>query len=70
MRSVAFNRIQIFQQTAREIRDYVFNYCTQNDNIHAKELEELLSDVLDEEFNTICEDNSAIGKWIGSNVNV
>lgn len=48
-------------QAAREIRDYFFNYCTQNDNIEPEELEDLLSDIIDEEFDTICEDNSAKG---------
>lgn len=40
----------------------MFNYCTQNENIHPSELVEVLNDVIDEEFNTICEDNSVNGK--------
>lgn len=48
-------------QTAREIKDYVFNYCTQNDNIHVSELVEILNEIMDDEFNTICEDNSTNG---------
>lgn len=58
----------MFSQTAREIRDYIFNYCTQNDNIEPTELVDLINDVIDEEFNTICEDNSVNGKPIESNI--
>lgn len=55
----------IFIQTAREIRDYVFKYCSQNDNIIPSELVEILNDVIDEEFDTICEDNSVNGELNG-----
>lgn len=52
-------------QTAREIRDYIFKYCTQNDNITPSELVDILNDVIDEEFDTICEDNSVNGELNG-----
>lgn len=59
---IKFNLFRsISSQTAREIKDYVFNYCTQNDNIHVSELVEILNEIMDDEFNTICEDNSTNG---------
>lgn len=50
-----------YLQTAREIKDYVFKYCTQNENVHVSELIEILNEIMDDEFNTICEDNSING---------
>lgn len=49
-------------QTANEIKTYIFNYCTQNDNIQQQEMVDILNEIMDEEFNAICEDNSTIGK--------
>ena len=51
-------------QTAIEIKDYVFNYCTQNEGLHDSEVRDLLNDVIDEEFDTICEDDSVNGESI------
>lgn len=52
----------IVLQTANEIKTYVFKYCTQNDNIQQNEMVDLLNEVMDEEFDTICEDNSTNGR--------
>lgn len=49
-------------QTANEMKTYIFNYCTQNDNIQQNEMVDILNEIIDEEFDTICEDNSTIGK--------
>lgn len=53
-------------QTANEIKTYIFNYCTQNDNIQRNEMVDMLNEIMDEEFDTICEDNSTNGKskWL------
>ncbi|KAJ6634671.1 Pre-rRNA-processing protein TSR2 like [Pseudolycoriella hygida] len=48
------------QQTAVESMNYVFEYCTRNDNITQSEIQELLDDIMDQEFNAICEDNSSV----------
>lgn len=45
-------------QTAIDIKNYVHDYCTVNDNISEGELRDILSDIMDEEFDTIFEDNS------------
>lgn len=50
-------------QTAIEIRDYVFNYCTQNDNVDEREISDILGEILNDEFETICEDNSVEGDF-------
>lgn len=52
----------LLQQTAIEIKDYVYNYCIQNENVTPNEIGEILNEILDEEFDTICEDNSVRGK--------
>lgn len=54
--------LNLFSQTATEIKDYVFNYCTKNENVDESEIAEILNDIIDEEFDTICEDNSVNGK--------
>ena len=38
--------------------NYVFQYCTQNDNITQGELQTVIEDLMDEEFDTICDDGS------------
>lgn len=53
-------------QTANEIKTYIFNYCTQNENIQQNEMVDLLNEIMDEEFDTICEDNSTNGKPMNS----
>lgn len=43
--------------------NYVYEYCISNESITQGEIQELLEDIMDEEFDTICEDNSAFGRW-------
>lgn len=38
--------------------NYVFEYCTKNDNITQGELQTVVEDLMDEEFDTICDDGS------------
>lgn len=38
--------------------NYTFDYCTKNDACTVYEIQELLDDTMDEEFETICDDNS------------
>jgi pre-rRNA-processing protein TSR2 len=45
-------------QTAIEIMNYVTDYCIKNSELHSDEIKELLEDIMDQEFNTICEDDS------------
>uniref|UniRef100_W8BNV3 Pre-rRNA-processing protein TSR2 homolog n=1 Tax=Ceratitis capitata TaxID=7213 RepID=W8BNV3_CERCA len=46
------------QQLAIEIMDYIYKYCIGNENIAQGELQDLLEELLDQEFDTICDDNS------------
>ncbi|XP_055375299.1 uncharacterized protein LOC129608023 [Condylostylus longicornis] len=46
------------QKTAIEMMEYVYQYCMLNQNLDPYELEGIIEEMLDEEFNTICEDNS------------
>lgn len=45
-------------QTAIDIMNYTFEYCTKNEACTVYEIQELLDDAMDEEFETICDDNS------------
>lgn len=38
--------------------NYVFEYCTKNENITQGELQGVIEDLMDEEFDTICDDGS------------
>jgi pre-rRNA-processing protein TSR2 len=38
--------------------EYVTNYCLKNNDLDSDEIKELLEDIMDQEFNTICEDDS------------
>uniref|UniRef100_A0A182XP19 Pre-rRNA-processing protein TSR2 homolog n=1 Tax=Anopheles quadriannulatus TaxID=34691 RepID=A0A182XP19_ANOQN len=44
--------------TAIELIDYVTSYCTENKNVDAIDLREVLEEIMDQEFETICEDES------------
>uniref|UniRef100_A0A182NQX5 Pre-rRNA-processing protein TSR2 homolog n=1 Tax=Anopheles dirus TaxID=7168 RepID=A0A182NQX5_9DIPT len=44
--------------TAIELIDYVTSYCTENKNVDAIDLREVLEEIMDQEFETICEDDS------------
>ncbi|XP_017038148.1 pre-rRNA-processing protein TSR2 homolog [Drosophila kikkawai] len=46
------------QQVAIEIMDYTYQYCVANENITQGELQEVLEELMDQEFNTLCDDNS------------
>lgn len=50
-------------QTAVEAVNYVYEYCIGNDNITQAEIQEILVEIMDEEFDTICEDNSPFGRF-------
>ncbi|XP_035919677.1 uncharacterized protein LOC118517545 [Anopheles stephensi] len=44
--------------TAIELIDYVTSYCTENKHVDAIDLREVLEEIMDQEFETICEDDS------------
>ncbi|XP_053659601.1 uncharacterized protein LOC128708647 [Anopheles marshallii] len=44
--------------TAIELIEYVTSYCTENKNVDAIDLREVLEEIMDQEFETICEDDS------------
>ena len=46
------------QKVAIEIMDYTYQYCIGNENITQCELQDVLEDLMDQEFNTVCQDNS------------
>lgn len=51
-------------QTAVESMNYVYEYCIGNDNVTQSEIQEILDEIMDQEFDTICEDNSTIGRQL------
>ncbi|XP_062554280.1 pre-rRNA-processing protein TSR2 homolog [Armigeres subalbatus] len=44
--------------TAIEIIDYITCYCTENKNVDSYDLREVMEEIMDQEFQTICEDES------------
>ncbi|XP_053679304.1 uncharacterized protein LOC128730290 [Anopheles nili] len=44
--------------TAIELIDYITSYCTENKNVDTIDLREVLEEIMDQEFETICEDDS------------
>lgn len=42
--------------------DYIAQYCCSRENVDHGEVAYLLEDIMDEQFNTICEDESPQGK--------
>ncbi|XP_050100907.1 uncharacterized protein LOC126581360 [Anopheles aquasalis] len=44
--------------TAIELIDYVTSFCTDNKNIDSIDVRELLEEIMDQEYETICEDDS------------
>lgn len=56
-------------QTAIEIKGWLFDYCTQNDDVHESEVRDNLEEIMDQEFDAICEDNSVNGKLLSANCN-
>lgn len=56
------------QQLAIEIMEYTYKYCIGNQNITNGELQDVIEDLMDEEFNTVCDDNSIPGINIFRNV--
>lgn len=57
-------------QTAIEIKGWLFDYCTQNDDVHESEVRDNLEEIMDQEFDAICEDNSVNGKAMGADCDV
>lgn len=48
-------------QTAIEIINYVTCYCTENKRVDFIDLREVLEEIMDQEFQTICQDESIDG---------
>ncbi|XP_030376434.1 pre-rRNA-processing protein TSR2 homolog [Scaptodrosophila lebanonensis] len=46
------------QQVAIQIMDYTYQYCIGNENITQGELQEVIEELMDQEFNTLCDDHS------------
>ncbi|BFF88748.1 uncharacterized protein DMAD_07673 [Drosophila madeirensis] len=46
------------QQVAIQIMDYTYQYCVGNEKITQGELQEVIEELMDQEFNTLCDDNS------------
>ncbi|XP_061399575.1 pre-rRNA-processing protein TSR2 homolog [Musca vetustissima] len=46
------------QQVAIDIMNYTYQYCIGNENITEGELQDVIEELLDQEFDTICEDGS------------
>lgn len=47
---------------ALQIMDYVTDYCCSKNQIDVYDLTAVLDDLMDEEFETLCQDNSTQGK--------
>jgi len=45
-------------QACLEIVNYIVDYCLNTNGLHESDLEETLNQIMDQEFDTICEDNS------------
>lgn len=43
--------------------DYIVNYLINEPNIEVEDIEDVLEDIMDQEFNTVCEDNSIKGNY-------
>ncbi|KAH8417012.1 hypothetical protein KR222_001515 [Zaprionus bogoriensis] len=46
------------QQVAIQIMDYTYEYCVGNENITQGELQDVIEELMDQEFNTLCDDHS------------
>lgn len=42
--------------------DYIFRYCVINEDITPGELQEVVEELMDQEFDTICQDGSILGE--------
>lgn len=42
--------------------NYTYDFCTKNENCSQYDIQELLEDIMDQEFESICDDNSINGK--------
>lgn len=40
----------------------MYEYCTQNENLSQLDVTTTLEEIMDQEFDTICDDNSISGK--------
>ncbi|KAL3275768.1 hypothetical protein HHI36_020513 [Cryptolaemus montrouzieri] len=45
-------------QLARDSKNYMVQYCLYESNVEEEDIQDALDDIMDEEFQTICEDNS------------
>lgn len=48
-------------QTAVDCMNYMIQYCLYENDVDVYKIEEALEDLMDEEFETICEDDSPKG---------
>jgi len=46
------------RQVALECMDYMTQYCLNEQNVQISDIQDVLEDIMDEEFDTVCEDNS------------
>ncbi|KAH8312133.1 hypothetical protein KR044_009512 [Drosophila immigrans] len=46
------------QQVAIDIMNYTYEYCVGNENITEGELQDVIEELMDQEFNTLCDDHS------------
>lgn len=51
-------------QTAIELMKYITDYCLQNDNLSPADVQDCMEELMDQEFETVCEDNSVQGLFI------
>ncbi|XP_019877973.1 pre-rRNA-processing protein TSR2 homolog [Aethina tumida] len=46
------------KQTATDCLNYMVQYCLYEPNVQVEDIQEALEDIMDEEFDTVCEDGS------------
>lgn len=57
-----YNTLYLISQTAIEMMNWVTSYCLDQPDPQVEDITDTLEDILDEEFETICEDQSPKGK--------
>ena len=43
--------------------NYIAEYCTCNDNLSVHDVQDTLEEIMDQEFEAVCDDNSISGKF-------
>lgn len=43
--------------------NYMYEYCTKNENLSQSDIQEVLEEIMDQEFEAICDDNSIHGMY-------